>query len=337
MKQYFGSIWKILAIWLVAIHCSLAAQFGDFTYTDEGTTITITDYPESAVGAVLIPATIVGKPVTRIGDSAFYDCQRLTSITIPSGVTSIGSFAFSYCSRLTSITIPSGVTRIGGSTFYGCTSLTSITIPSGVTSIGSSAFFRCTSLASITIPSGVISIQNNAFSLCTSLKSACFMGSAPPSFGDAVFFEVAPGFAVYFFNGATGFTVPTWKGYPSVNMGAFSAKAPWLLSHGFAYNTNLTEDPNADGVNLLMAYALNLDPKQNLSGAMPRPVMAGNGMSLNFYAGAQGVNYKVEASPDLQTWSESGVSLSAPDMNSRRTATANVNDPAKFMRIVAIY
>ncbi|MGM9664021.1 MAG: leucine-rich repeat domain-containing protein, partial [Eubacteriales bacterium] len=53
--------------------------------------------------------------VTSIGGSAFYDCDSLTSITIPEGVTSIGWAAFRGCSSLTSITIPDSVTSIGDS------------------------------------------------------------------------------------------------------------------------------------------------------------------------------------------------------------------------------
>ncbi len=94
-----------------------AAQFGHFTYDDNGTYITITDYPTYATGAVEIPATIIGKPVTSIGDSAFRDCSGLTSVTIPEGVTSIGDMAFSGCSGLTSVTIPASVTSIGNYAF----------------------------------------------------------------------------------------------------------------------------------------------------------------------------------------------------------------------------
>ena len=38
--------------------------------------------------------------------------------------------------------------------------------------------------------------------------------------------------------------------------------APWLVSHGLPYDTDLNQDLNGDGVTLLMAYALGLDPKQ---------------------------------------------------------------------------
>ncbi len=61
-----------------------------------------------------------------IAGSAFYNCERLASVTIPEGVTSIGNAAFRDCSKLTSIEIPDSVTSIGDSAFYNCRSLTSV-------------------------------------------------------------------------------------------------------------------------------------------------------------------------------------------------------------------
>ena len=88
-------------------------------------------------------STIIPESVTSIGNSAFFNCSSLTSITIPKSVTSIGNDAFYGCTSLTAINIPEGVTSIGGSAFWNCTSLTAITIPEGVTSIGGSAFYGC--------------------------------------------------------------------------------------------------------------------------------------------------------------------------------------------------
>ncbi len=88
--------------------------------------------------------------VTSIGEDAFYNCDSLTSVTIPDSVTSIGYSAFSDCSKLTSVTIGNGVTSIGYSAFSDCSKLTSVTIGNGVTSIGDWAFIYCDSLTSIT-------------------------------------------------------------------------------------------------------------------------------------------------------------------------------------------
>ena len=76
---------------------------GGAIYFDEATG-KIANCDES-VTSVVIPEEINGVSVTSIGDSSFYYCKSLTSITIPNSVTSIGEEAFSSCSSLTSITI----------------------------------------------------------------------------------------------------------------------------------------------------------------------------------------------------------------------------------------
>lgn len=84
--------------------------------------------------------TIIPNTVTSIGERAFLNCKKITSVTIPESVTSIGMMAFYNCTNLTSITIPKSVTGIGNKAFYGCSSLTNIMIPENVTSIGYNAF-----------------------------------------------------------------------------------------------------------------------------------------------------------------------------------------------------
>ena len=123
-------------------------------------------------GEVVIPATYNGKPVTEIGQFAFY-YTSLTGITIPASITSIDNFAFRGCTNLTSVTFASGsqLETIAVAVFRECTSLTSITIPASVRSIDQEVFYQCTSLTGITLHEGLTSIEANAFSLCTSIAS----------------------------------------------------------------------------------------------------------------------------------------------------------------------
>ena len=124
--------------------------------------------------------------ITAIGDSAFYYCDSLTSVSIPDSVTSIGDNAFYFCESLTSVTIPDSVTAIGDSAFSYCDSLTSVSIPDSVTAIGDEAFYSCSSLTSVNIPDSVTSIGDRAFSYCDSLTSVSIPNSVT-AIGDYAF------------------------------------------------------------------------------------------------------------------------------------------------------
>ena len=190
-------------------------------YSSSDSEVIITRYTGSAT-EIVIPDTIDSKPVTSIGNKAFYDCTSLTSVNIPNSVTSIGNSAFEKCMNLTSINIPNSVTSIEYCAFGGCTSLTSIEIPHSVTFIGDCAFTKCTSLTGITvnenntsytsvngvlfnkdktaliqypggkddtsycIPDGVTSIKTEAFAYCTNLESIDISDSVT-SIGDRTF------------------------------------------------------------------------------------------------------------------------------------------------------
>ncbi len=152
-----------------------------------------TAVPKSTTGAITIPSTLDGYPVTSIGGEAFMNCRGLTSLTIPDSVTNIGECAFYGCksSLYDSATIPgvklvdgwavdyltslsghldlSGIRGIGDCAFMLCTNLASVTIPDSVTSIAYGAFCGCSGLLSMTIPDSVTSIGNSAFGGCSGL------------------------------------------------------------------------------------------------------------------------------------------------------------------------
>ena len=136
-----------------------------------GDTVTITGKGDCNDTLIYIPAVIGGKPVTEIGNNAFYECTSLTEIDIPDSVTSIGEEAFLGCKSLTSIEIPDSVTSIGERAFMNCEALTDVAIPDGITSIEDYMFYRCSALKSVELPNSITSIGNYAFSGCSTLKS----------------------------------------------------------------------------------------------------------------------------------------------------------------------
>ena len=125
-------------------------------------------------------------PITQIGDSAFYNCISLDSISFPNSVTHIGKYAFSNCTSLYSITIPNSVTSIGECAFYNCTSLASIELSNSITSIEQKTFYNCSSLTEITIPNSVRSIEFAAFEDCIRL-SKVHIGSSMETIAENVF------------------------------------------------------------------------------------------------------------------------------------------------------
>jgi hypothetical protein len=152
------------------------------------------------IGNIFIPETVsyLGEEytVTKISDTAFADCTKLTSVTIPATVTELRGYSFSNCTELRQITvdpsnsvydsrnncnaiiekatntllvgcqttvIPEDVTAIGNDAFWGRWGMEKMPIPESVTSIGSCAFAYCISLESITLPSALERIEGSAF------------------------------------------------------------------------------------------------------------------------------------------------------------------------------
>ena len=83
--------------------------------------------------------------------------------SVNEGTRIICDSAFFYCDSLSEIVIPSSVTNIGNGAFLGCNSLSEIVIPSSVTCIGDWAFSSCYSLKYISIPKSVICLNGNPF------------------------------------------------------------------------------------------------------------------------------------------------------------------------------
>ena len=157
------------------------------SYTISNGEVTLTDCDTSITGALVIPDTIEGLPVTAIGDRAFDSCHHLTQITLGNYIITIGNRAFALCYDLAQITLGNHVTTIGNHAFYYCSDLTQITLGDHVTTIDQEAFSMCP-LTQITIPASVTSIGKQGLDGITTLETVVFLGD-PPQFHKYAFGE----------------------------------------------------------------------------------------------------------------------------------------------------
>ena len=134
---------------------------------------------------------IVEEGVTELGECAFGECSRLTSVTLPSTLQEIPSYAFNYTKSLESVKLPYGLERIGDFAFNGsgirkinlpetlkdvnryafadCKNLTAVNMPPKITCI-SESMFNGSGLEDVTIPATVEKIESKAFCDCRKLK-----------------------------------------------------------------------------------------------------------------------------------------------------------------------
>ena len=151
----------------------------------------------ATMGALEIPSTLGGNPVTSLGADAFYGCSGITSVKIPDSVANIGyccffgcgslrgglvipdsvvnieAQAFEHCRSLTSAKIGDNVPELKSWAFYDCPKLRSVEFGSGLKKIGDWSFDQDRSLVSVTIPAGVIRIGEGAFLLGAKFSIHC--------------------------------------------------------------------------------------------------------------------------------------------------------------------
>lgn len=113
----------------------------------------------------------VGEGVAEIGGLAFSRCPNLKTVVIPDGVQSVGESAFSFCSELKSVTLGNTLTVLQDNTFASCKKLTDLTLSNSLTYINNAVFSECIALTSVNLPDSVQHLGNNVFFSCSALKS----------------------------------------------------------------------------------------------------------------------------------------------------------------------
>ena len=87
--------------------------------------------------------------VITMADYAFYDCNQITGVTVPSSLLTVSAHAFFNCTSLTQVTLNEGVRKIGYSAFEKCSKLESVNLPKSIEYIGKYAFFDCSKLSEV--------------------------------------------------------------------------------------------------------------------------------------------------------------------------------------------
>lgn len=194
-------------------HYELSKMDYDYSYKilNDGT-LRLYQY-EGTDTNIVVPDTIDGRKVTVLGNSTFQYCTQasdIESVTLPDSLTTIEKNAFYNCEKLKSVTIPQNVSSIGLAAFVEGLSESSLTeikvdpenpyfsekdgvvfskdgtklivfpsgrsgdyqIPGGTVSVGDYAFYYCVNVSSITVPGSVRSLGEGAFGNCSSLTKA---------------------------------------------------------------------------------------------------------------------------------------------------------------------
>ena len=121
-----------------------------------------------------IKSVYVSQYIKSIGNSAFWNCDNLETVTLVYGVETIGDSAFSSCDSLISIDLPESLTSIGFRAFNGCTNLKMIKIPDSVKTISPNAFENCTSLETVII--GANTKLSTTYVAWDAVEGMCFAG-----------------------------------------------------------------------------------------------------------------------------------------------------------------
>lgn len=177
----------------------------EYTFYEYGNNneITITKYLGNNE-KIVIPSTINGYTVAKIGSYAFKNCKNITSITLSETIESFYFNAFEGCTNLTQLAvdknnkvfdsrnncnaiintkrnelvfgiktslIPDTIVKIGENSFSYLNSPENIVIPNSVKYIGGCAFYNCDNLKKLLIPKSIEFIGMDAFSNCSNLQS----------------------------------------------------------------------------------------------------------------------------------------------------------------------
>ena len=144
----------------------------EYSVSADGKEAAVTGFRGTADKVTILPI-YYGYRITAIAERAFYGCEDLKSVSMPSSVKTVGNYAFYKCTSLESVGLGS-VESVGLKSFSYCQSLKSIIFPTTLGKIGGYAFYG-SGLESLMVP-GNTTVGKGAFSECGDLETVSFTG-----------------------------------------------------------------------------------------------------------------------------------------------------------------
>ena len=140
-----------------------------FLYVEKNGEITITGLKEGVSDtSIVIPETIDGMPVVEIGPKAF-EFSTITDIKIGKNIKKIGEKAFYMCNKLRSVTWSHKCDVIPVGCFFGCSNLMQFDF-SGIKKIVGRAFYE-SGLQEVCLTGNTEVVSKKAFSCCKILRT----------------------------------------------------------------------------------------------------------------------------------------------------------------------
>ena len=151
-------------------------------------TYRVVSIADSAFNGKDFLSAYIPEGIRTIGIKAFYECDSIVTISLPSTTTDLKNFSFSNMKRLKSVKFSPEMKTLGRSAFVDCVSLVSLYIPEGVERIQLDAFARCSALKDVSLPNTLKVIERGVFWKCTSLEKITLPASVE-EIGDFAFYN----------------------------------------------------------------------------------------------------------------------------------------------------
>lgn len=130
--------------------------------------------PSVVKGDITLPSRVdydgITYTVTQIGQRAFRDYTRITSVILPKTLSQIEKEAFAGCTSLQAINTPQPLSVIGEYAFDGCSGLKEFSLEASISELGKGAFRDCASLEELVFTPTFTEIPDELCCGCIGLK-----------------------------------------------------------------------------------------------------------------------------------------------------------------------